>query len=261
MLAQRNGVEPPKKSALKPPHHLGGPARLSHLGVSPNGTDWCVKLIYARWVNRPGKVSLTQSAVMLGLRVRGRGGRDRIAPVAAPLSAFLWGSTPFLCARAKKWGGTGSRCKRLLPNKTAHTHKAPTPTSPSTKSGEERPVYRGSSAHANGGATEVKKRFSLAARHRFFGQAPKKWGRIAGQANDPPPNVSAHTYKPKEKKGEPPARVPPWTPPPLKRWTKLSNAREARSEVRRSGSGPGGRRPGRGWRWRRGSRRRSRRPR
>ena len=40
------------------------------------------------------------------------------------------------------------------------------------------------SAHANGGATGVKKRFSLAARHRFFGQAPKKWGRIAGQAND-----------------------------------------------------------------------------
>ena len=52
---------------------------------------------------------MTQSAVMLGLRVRGRGGRDRTAPVAAPKSAFLWGSTPFLCARAKKWGGTGSR--------------------------------------------------------------------------------------------------------------------------------------------------------
>ena len=44
---------------------------------------------------------------MLGLCVRGRGGRDRTAPVAAPKSAFLWGSTPFLCARAKKWGGTG----------------------------------------------------------------------------------------------------------------------------------------------------------
>ena len=43
---------------------------------------------------------------------------------------------------------------------------------------------RGRSAHANGGAAGVKKRFSLAARHRFFGQAPKKWGRIAGQAND-----------------------------------------------------------------------------
>ena len=43
---------------------------------------------------------------------------------------------------------------------------------------------RGSSAHANGGAAGVKKRFSLAARHRFFGQAPKKWCRIAGQGND-----------------------------------------------------------------------------
>ena len=53
------------------------------------------------------QISLTQSAMMLGLRVRGRGGRDPTAPVAAPISAFLWGSTPFLCARAKKWGGTG----------------------------------------------------------------------------------------------------------------------------------------------------------
>ena len=43
------------------------------------------------------------------------------------------------------------------------------------------------SAHANGGASSVKRRFSLAARHRFFGQAPKKWGRKAGQAIDPHP--------------------------------------------------------------------------
>ena len=40
------------------------------------------------------------------------------------------------------------------------------------------------SAHATGGAARVKKRLSLAARYRFFGQAPKKWGRIAGQGND-----------------------------------------------------------------------------
>ena len=91
----------------------------------------------------PGaQVSLTQSAVMLGLRVRGRGGRDRTPPVAAPKSAFLWGSTPFLCARAKKWGGTGSRGRRLLTKKTAHPHNPPTSTSPLQKSGEERPVYR-----------------------------------------------------------------------------------------------------------------------
>ena len=85
---------------------------------------------------------MTQSAVMLGLRVRGRGGRDPTAPVAAPLSAFLWGSTPFLCARAKKWGGTGSRGHRPPPNVSAHTHNPPTSTKPSPKSGEERPDYR-----------------------------------------------------------------------------------------------------------------------
>ena len=34
------------------------------------------------------------------------------------------------------------------------------------------------------GSAHLQKRVSLAARHRFFGQAPKKWGRRAGQAND-----------------------------------------------------------------------------
>ena len=54
---------------------------------------------------------------MLGLRVRGRGGWDRTAPVAAPKSAFLWGSTPFLCARAKKWGGMGRASAVYCPRK------------------------------------------------------------------------------------------------------------------------------------------------
>ena len=119
VLAQRNGVEPPKKSAFLPRriHHSRERYKsvvytfLARLGEGAGGL--------------PGaQVSLTQSAVMLGLRVRGRGGRDRTAPVAAPISAFLWGSTPFLCARAKKWGGTGSRGRRLLTKKTAHTCKA-----------------------------------------------------------------------------------------------------------------------------------------
>ena len=70
--------------------------------------DELVRQVDLYIVGRPGtQVSLTQTAVMLGLRVRGRGGWDRTAPVAAPKSAFLWGSTPFLCARAKKWGGIG----------------------------------------------------------------------------------------------------------------------------------------------------------
>ena len=64
------------------------------------------------------------------------------------------------------------------------------------------PVHRGSSAHADGGAAKVKKRFSLAARHRFFGQAPKKWGRKAGQANDPLPTYR-RTRRSVKKRGNP----------------------------------------------------------
>ena len=139
-LAQRNGVEPPKKSAFEastspwwahPPLPFGRKPQRYRL----------VRQVDLYSVGRPGaQVSLTQSAVMLGLRVRGRGGRDRTAAVAAPISAFLWGSTPFLCARAKKWGGIGSRSHNPPPNKTAHTHKPPTTTNPLPKSGEERPV-------------------------------------------------------------------------------------------------------------------------
>ena len=119
-----------RKALLTPPHELGGPARLSHSGVSPNGTNWCVKLDCGWLVNWSGKVSLTQSAVMLGLRVRGRGGRDRTATVAAPKSAFLWGSTPFLCARAKKWGGTGRASAVYCPRKRrtrTNPRQAPAP--------------------------------------------------------------------------------------------------------------------------------------
>ena len=65
------------------------------------------------------------------------------------------------------------------------------------------------SAHANGGAARVKKRFSLAARHRFFGQAPKKWGRIAAGAIDHNPKYRRTRTKRRKEKGEPPARVPP----------------------------------------------------
>ena len=113
-------------------------------------------------------------------------------------------STPFLCSCAKKRGGApkkrayGGRHGSCAVPPASPTNSKPqhhrrlrqadlsarSTTKPLPKSGEERPVHRGSSAHADGGAAGVKKRFSLAARHRFFGQAPKKWGRIAGQAND-----------------------------------------------------------------------------
>ena len=124
-------------------------------------------------------------------------------------SAFLWGSTPFLCARAKKWGGTGSRGRRLLTNKTAHTYQPP------AKVGRGTPRPQSSSAHADGGAAKVKKRFSLAARHRFFGQAPKKWGRMAAGANDHLPTYRRTRTNPRiNKRGKPLDRVSPLNPLP-----------------------------------------------
>ena len=185
----------------------------------------------------------------MGLRVRGRGGRDPTAPVAAPLSAFLWGSTPFLCARAKKWGGTGSRGRQLVTKKTAHTYQPP----PQVGRGTSR--LPTGSAHANGGAAEVKKALFFGGSTPFLWASTKEMGSKGRAGPRPPPKVTAHTHKPKEqRKGGTPGegspldpllrfiehkRFPrsaergqgrcPWTLPPLKRWTKLSNAREARS--------------------------------
>ena len=138
VLAQRNGVEPPKKSAFLP-WYLHHPRERSCLSCRYSSSP---DLGAGLGGYLSAQISLTQSAVMLGLRVRGRGGRDPTPPVAAPISAFLWGSTPFLCARAKKWGGIGSRGRQLFPKKTAHPHNPPTSTSPLQKSGEERIDYR-----------------------------------------------------------------------------------------------------------------------
>ena len=121
---------------------------------------------------------------------------------------------------------------------------------------------RGRSAHANGGAAGVKKALFFGGSTPFLWASTKEMGSKGRTRQLPTPKVTAHTYKRKEK-GEPPARVPPWTPscasmsirrvprsaergpgrrpwtpPPLKRWTKLSNARVARSEGRKKSGAP-----------------------
>ncbi len=184
-------------------------------------------------------------------------------------------STPFLCSCAKKRGGAPKKrafgCRHVTcsvppasPTNSKPQHprrlrqadlSAQSTTKPPPQVGRRTYSPPTCSAHANGGAAGVKKRFSLAARHRFFGQAPKKWGRIAGQANDHHPTYRRTRTSVKKEGGTPGEgspldpllrfnkhkRVPrsaergqglrPCTPPPLKRWTKLSNAREARSAI------------------------------
>ena len=113
-------------------------------------------------------------------------------------------STPFLCSCAKKRGGApkkrayGCRHGRCWVPPASPTGSKPqhhsrlrqadlsarSTTKPLPKSGEERIDYRPVALTRMVEPPGYKRRFSLAARHRFFGQAPKKWGRRAGQAID-----------------------------------------------------------------------------
>ena len=92
----------------------------------------------------------------------------------------------------------------------------------------------------------------------FLWASTKEMGSNGRTGQRKPPKETAHTHKSKEKGGTPGEgspldpllrsnkhkRVPrsaergqglcPWTPPPLKRWTKLSFAREARNYFRNS---------------------------
>ena len=69
------------------------------------------------------------------------------------------------------------------------------------------------SAHANGGATEVKKALFFGGSTPFLWASTKEMGSKGRTGQRPPPNVSAHTYKPKRKRGNP-RRGFPLRPPP-----------------------------------------------
>ena len=158
------------------------------------------------------------------VRVRRFLGRWIVAPTAR--------STPFLCSCAKKRGGAPKKrafgCRH---GSCSVPPASPTNTKPqhpsrlrqadlSARSTHQAPpqVGRGTSspptgsAHANGGAAGVKKRFSLAARHRFFGQAPKKWGRKAGQGKDHLPAYRRTRTKRNKIKGGTPGEGSPLDP-------------------------------------------------
>ena len=154
------------------------------------------------------------------VRVRRFLGRWIVAPTA--------NSTPFLCSCAKKRGGAPK--KRAFGCRHGGCWVPPASPTDSKPQHHRRlrqadfawPIYppctnqldapiRPVGAYAQmgeaGGPTKVmwrlQKRFSLAARHRFFGQAPKKWGRKARQGNDHLPTYRRTRTKRKEK-GETP---------------------------------------------------------
>ena len=170
--------------------------------------DRSVRQVGLYIVGRPGtQVSLTQSAVMLGLRVRGRGGRDRTPPVAAPISAFLWGSTPFLCARAKKWGGTGRASAVYCPIKrrTRTNPRQPPIPSPSRARNvpsTDRQRSRGWWSHRG-----KKGAFLWRLDTVSLGKHQRNGVESQDKVKTPAQRIGAHAES--KEKGEPPARVPP----------------------------------------------------
>ena len=146
------------------------------------------------------------------VRVRRFVGRWIVAPTAR--------STPFLCSCAKKRGGAPKkRAYGCRHGRCSVPPASPTDSKPQHHSRlrqadlSARSTHRvqinlthqsvplgltpnGRGGRAHQGDVEASKRFSLAARHRFFGQAPKKWGRIAGQGNDNRPTYRRTRRKP-----------------------------------------------------------------
>ena len=98
------------------------------------------------WVSRAGAVPFAggeRYSLRLLCAVGQLSGRHcRFTPPPTTKSAFLWGSTPFLCARAKKWGGMGSRGRQLPTKVTAHPQKAQT-SSLLLLPGAPRPTWAG----------------------------------------------------------------------------------------------------------------------
>ena len=125
------------------------------------------------------------------VRVRRYAGRGSL-----PCPAFR---PHFFGACPKKRGGTGSRGERLPPSVTAHTYQPPPPSR-----AKMTPVHRGRSAHADGGATGVKKALFFGGSTPFLWASTKEMGSKGRTSHRPPPKVSAHTYKAKNKKGETP---------------------------------------------------------
>ena len=119
------------------------------------------------------------------------------------------GLHPVSLRKSKEMGWNGQLVAAAFAQEIGAHVTAPDKHQPPAKVGRETSRLPTCSAHANGGATEVKKRLSLAARHRFFGQAPKKWGRIAGQANDHLPTYRRTRTKAKKIRGGTPGEGSP----------------------------------------------------
>ena len=197
-LAKRNGVEPPKKSAFeastspwwaRPPLPFGRKPQRDELarqvglytvgklaGQSQLDAVGCDGGALSPWERRAGPNTSrggTLKRVSLGLH-----------PVSLRKSKEMGWNGQYRPQTTSQ--EIGAHVPALLPKVGRETSRLPT-----------------GSAHANGGATGAKKRFSLAARHRFFWQDKRNGVEWQGKVTKTSQRNGAHAHSDEKKRGNP----------------------------------------------------------
>ena len=209
VLAQRNGVEPPKKSAFLPRrlHHprerccLGRRDSSSpDLGEGPwrlSGDCACAPFLWAKVADsycpfHPISLLLRKetgwSPKETRLRVPPRG---LLGPAASPTD-----SKPQHHSRLRQADLSARSTTKPSPSRAKMSND-----------------HRGRSAHADGGDTGVKKALFFGGSTPFLWASTKEMGSKGRAGPRPPPKVTAHTHKPKEqRKGGTPGEGSPLDP-------------------------------------------------
>ena len=112
----------------------------------------------------------------------------------------------------KKWGRMAGQGNDPHPTYRRTRTKPPTSTSPAPSRAKMSKYNRGSSAHANGGATRVKKALFFGGSTPFLWASTKEMGSNGRTSHRPPPNVSAHTHTATKRKGGTPGEGSPLDP-------------------------------------------------
>ena len=119
-------------------------------------------------------------------------------------SAFLWRLDTVSLGKHQRNGvERQGRVTKTSQRIGAHAPTPRQPPAPSQSRAKMSKDNRGSSAHANGGAAEVKKALFFGGSTPFLWASTKEMGSNGRAGQRPPPNVSAHTHKRKEKGGTP----------------------------------------------------------
>ena len=122
VLLQRSGTSNGGASRRRPLQSIINPS--ANLAAQPTALPPTVS---GREAN-PRSAMCKNAAGLVPCRQQPQRILQRIRQTLAPKAAFLWGSTPFLWPRSKKWGGTGPQPREGLQAATQGRARTPSPT-------------------------------------------------------------------------------------------------------------------------------------